>query len=127
MAKKILVADDDWMFRDLLKFKLSRDGFEITTASNEKELWEQSFHEKPDLILIDFLLKNKMGPGIYDNLLNFGLDPSIPVIFMSSFVDYGMMELQIENKSIYKKLCNFEELRSAIEEALEEPRISSYA
>lgn len=87
MKKKILVVDDELAIRELLKFRLSRRGFDILTARDEREFWDQALNEKPDLIILDILLHNKLGTDVYDALLNFGLDPNIPVIFITALVE----------------------------------------
>lgn len=91
MKKRILVVDDDFMIRELLKAKLSKLDFEVVTAGNEKEFWERTFTAKPDLIILDILLKNKNGPSVYQNLVDFvNLDPDIPVIFISALLNKEM-------------------------------------
>ena len=112
MKKRILVVDDDWIFLQLLKFRLSRHGFEVVVAREEKEFWEKAFQTKPDLIMIDLLLKNKMGPDVYENLINFGLDPAIPVIFISAFVENEEVRHPQKGQkfALYNKSCDFEGL-----------------
>ena len=87
MKNRILIADDDWFFLQLLKFKLGKYGFEVITANNEKELWKHAFDSEPDLILIDLLLKSKIGSDVYETMIDFGLKQDVPVVFMSAFVD----------------------------------------
>jgi len=81
--KRVLVVDDDLLMRELFKFKLSKQGFEVTSAKNEREFWQQAFDKKPDLILLDLWLNNKIGADIYDQLIHFGFDPEVPVIFIT--------------------------------------------
>ena len=121
MEKRILVVDDDLMIRELLKFKLSRCGFEVITARNEKEFWGKTFAEKPDLIILDILLRNKSGPSVYQNLVDFvGLDPDIPVVFITALLDKEAAPKNSAgvNFSILTKPFNFEELVSEIDRML---------
>ena len=113
MKKRILVVDDDFMIRELLKFKLSRYGFEVITAKNEKEFWAKTFAAKPDLIILDILLKNKSGPSVYQILVDFvGLDPDIPVVFITALLDKEAAPKNSTgvNFSILTKPFDFEEL-----------------
>ncbi len=87
MKKKILVVDDQMAMRELLKFKLVKRGYEVFTAKDEREFWNLALDAKPDLIILDVLLDNKLGTEIYDSLLNFGLDPNVPVIFITALVE----------------------------------------
>lgn len=87
MKKKILVVDDQLAMRELLKFRLIKRGFDVVTAKDEREFWNSALDDKPDLIILDVLLDNKLGTEIYESLLNFGLDPNIPVIFITALVE----------------------------------------
>lgn len=87
MKKKILVVDDQMAMRELLKFKLVKHGFDVLTAKDEREFWNLALESKPDLIVLDVLLDDKLGTEIYDSLLNFALSPNIPVIFITALVE----------------------------------------
>ena len=50
---RILVADDDWLNRDLLQAYLTSSGCEVLTASNGEEALTQALSYSPDLALID--------------------------------------------------------------------------
>ena len=84
--KKILIVDDEWAILELLKFKLARLGYAVITAGTEKEFWKRAFAEKPDLVILDIWLKNKLGTDIYENMLQFGFNPKTPVIFISALI-----------------------------------------
>ena len=120
MKKRILVVDDDFLIRELLKFKLSRLGFEVITARNEKEFWEQTFVKKPDLIILDVRLKNRSGPSAYQNLVDFvGFDPDVPVIFISAFLENETFPPHpAGDRAIFIKPFNFEELLGEINRML---------
>ena len=124
MKKRILVVDDDWIYLELLKFRLLRRSFEVLTARNEKELWEKAFGAKLDMIIIDLLLKNNVGSNSYQNLVNFGFDPTVPVIFMSAFVNEEMMNSPAAGEKflMYHKSSDFEELMNDINHFLNPKR-----
>lgn len=87
MKKRILVVDDELAIRRLLKFKLSRHGFEVLTAKNDKEFRDLAFSGNPDLIVLDIWLKNKIGTDVYHGLLDSGFDPEVPVIFITALME----------------------------------------
>ena len=124
MKKRVLIADDDWMFLQLLKFKLKKNGFEVITAKDEKEFWTHAFDSKPDLIMIDLLLKNKIGSEVYQTMIDFGLAPSVPVVFMSALVDQEEALILGEEKKttypVFSKLCDLQELINKITALLDE-------
>src|SRR5437868_7284951 len=90
MKRKILVVDDEWAILELLRIKLEKKGFDVITARNEKEFFEQVFKSRPDLIILDIWLGNEGGgTKLYDQALDGGLDPEVPVIFISALVEEG--------------------------------------
>ena len=90
MKKKILVVDDERDILELLRLKLTKRGFEVVTARNEKEFHACIDQDKPDLIILDIWLGNEGGgTRLYDDALDRGFDSEVPVIFISALVDEG--------------------------------------
>jgi len=56
MAKKILVVDDEKPISDIVKFNLTKEGYEVVTAYDGEEALEKVESEDPDLILLDLML-----------------------------------------------------------------------
>jgi DNA-binding response OmpR family regulator len=81
---RILVIDDDKSILNLLKFKLSSEGFEVQTAQNDEEFRQKVREDKPDLLILDIWLGNKNGALVYDSLLAEGFDQQVPVIFLTA-------------------------------------------
>ena len=81
MKKKILIVDDEWSLQELLRWKLSECGYEITSAESGSEFCELAPVIKPDLVILDILLPDGLGPDFYDTLLRGGFDRNIPIIF----------------------------------------------
>ena len=52
-APLILVADDDWLNRDLLKTYLTSSGCEVMIAIEGQMALEQALRQPPDLALVD--------------------------------------------------------------------------
>lgn len=59
MSKKILIVDDEDKIRDLVNKYLVNEGYEVIEASDGYRALELADSEKPDLIVLDWLL-----PGI---------------------------------------------------------------
>lgn len=90
MKKKILVVDDEVAILELLRLKLTKRGFDVITACDDKEFFERVFKDKPDLIILDIWLGNEGGgTKLYDDALERGFDPDVPVIFISALVAEG--------------------------------------
>ena len=55
-AKHILVVEDEEAIRETLRFNLSREGYQVSQASNGIEALEKVRELRPDLIVLDLML-----------------------------------------------------------------------
>ena len=49
--KKILIVDDEKPISDIIKFNMTKEGYEVVTAFNGREAIELFEAEKPDIII----------------------------------------------------------------------------
>lgn len=61
MPKKILVVDDEKPISDIIKFNLTKEGFEVETAYDGEEAVEKVESYDPDLMILDLMLPKKDG------------------------------------------------------------------
>jgi CheY-like chemotaxis protein len=61
--RKVLVVDDDPAFVDMNKLVLEKNGYEVITAYDGDECLERVETGKPDLILLDIMMKS-VGDGM---------------------------------------------------------------
>lgn len=59
--KKILVVDDEKPISDIVKFNLTKEGYEVYTAYDGEEALEKVTEIEPDLILLDLMLPKMDG------------------------------------------------------------------
>ena len=59
--KKILVVDDEKPISDIVKFNLTKEGYEVYTAYDGEEALEKVAEVEPDLILLDLMLPKMDG------------------------------------------------------------------
>ncbi|SDQ34641.1 response regulator YycF [Carnobacterium viridans] len=59
--KKILVVDDEKPISDIVKFNLTKEGYEVFTAYDGEEALEKVEEVMPDLIILDLMLPKKDG------------------------------------------------------------------
>ena len=81
----ILIIDDDLELAETLKTVLVSSGYEVLTAPDSDEGMEAARREKPDLIILDVMMRTR-GEGI-SAARSFKDDPElgkIPVIMMTS-------------------------------------------
>ena len=60
-SKKILLVDDEEDILDLLEYNLSKEGFDVYTASNGLEAVKKAKEITPDLILLDVMMPEMDG------------------------------------------------------------------
>ena len=82
--KKILVVEDDKDLISLIKFNLKSEGFNVLLSSNGEEGLFTAKEEKPDLILLDWMLPILSGIEVLQRLKNNKDTKSIPVIFITA-------------------------------------------
>ncbi|WZL73916.1 response regulator transcription factor [Clostridiaceae bacterium 35-E11] len=80
IREKILVVDDESEIRDLIYLYLNREGFQVLEASNGQEARELTYHERPDLIILDILLPAQDGLELCSQLRK---TTDAPIIFLS--------------------------------------------
>lgn len=61
MPKKILVVDDEKPISDIIKFNLTKEGFNVDTAYDGEEAVKKVDEYDPDLMILDLMLPKKDG------------------------------------------------------------------
>lgn len=62
MTIKILAVDDESDVRRLIQIKLKKAGFEVVTAENGEEGVEKCKSERPDVVILDWMMPKMDGP-----------------------------------------------------------------
>ena len=83
MGKKILAIDDENDALLILKTTLTGEGYNVLTATNGMDGIAIARDEKPDLIILDLLMPEETGTGLYRKLHNKKKYRDIPVIVIS--------------------------------------------
>lgn len=82
--KKIIIIDDNEELRNVTKYVLEMEGYEVLTASNGEEGIKIVKKHKPDLILCDLLMPGIDGFEVKKQLSKDASTMIIPFIFMSA-------------------------------------------
>jgi len=80
---KILVADDDLDFRNLLKIILEKNGYQVSLAANGVEALRKAISELPDLILLDVVMPAKTGWEVCKILKSQDRTKHIPIVILT--------------------------------------------
>ncbi len=84
MKQSILIVDDDLDLINLLRTKLEKDGFDISTALDGEEGLSRAQKKPPDLIVLDVKMPGRSGLDVCKNLKEAGNTKIVPVIMLTS-------------------------------------------
>lgn len=92
--KKILIADDDFENRKLLKLMLE-EKYDVILAKDGNSLLDLVNQENPDLIVTDIMMPGMDGLRAVKRLRKTSKNPLVPAIFISAI---------IKDKQLYESL-----------------------
>ncbi|OGY45931.1 MAG: hypothetical protein A3J62_04005 [Candidatus Buchananbacteria bacterium RIFCSPHIGHO2_02_FULL_38_8] len=90
--KKVLLVEDDLDLLNLMKKKLTQEGFEPISAETGQQALDYLAKSKPDLILLDILLPDIDGITVLSEIVNKKETKGIPVIILSNLGEQGSFE-----------------------------------
>ena len=87
--KKILIVDDEPEQIEFAAMVMQENGYIPISASDGKEGMKKVHTEKPDLILLDILMPEKGGLGMYKDLKQNEETRNIPVVIVTGVARGG--------------------------------------
>lgn len=84
MAKKILIVDDESSIRDMLRMALETHDFQVAEAPNAKLAQDKVAANKPDLILLDWMMPGTSGVELIRRLRSNEESKKIPIIMLTA-------------------------------------------
>jgi CheY-like chemotaxis protein len=87
-----LVVDDEFGIVDVLETVLTDAGYRVLTASNGKQGLARLSQEKPDVILLDFMMPLLSGGEMLRAMVSEPAYQRIPVIMMSALGEVAIAE-----------------------------------
>ena len=118
---KIVVADDDRMFRKAAETTLRRQGYAVTTASDGEEALQLIRAERPDIIVLDLIMPKLQGFDVLQALKQDSLTAAIPVIVLSSLTQEQDKQEALDLGAVAyfnKATCSLGELVKQVETTL---------
>lgn len=120
---RILLIDDETLFREMLRAALEGMGHEVVEAANGRIALGLYVPGHFDLVITDLIMPEKEGIETIIELRK--LNPKVKIIAMSgggrvTSVDYLQIARQIGAKKILAKPFLYEEIKAVIDEILAE-------
>jgi len=79
---KVLIAEDDRDFGNILAQYVTISGFDVTLGRNGNEALEFFTQEKPDICVLDVMMPEMDGFTLAEKIKD--LDPNVPLIFLTA-------------------------------------------
>jgi CheY-like chemotaxis protein len=84
MSGHVLLAEDDAGIRLIARLALERAGWRVTVAANGREALEQVAKDRPDVVLLDWMMSEMDGAEACSQLKSNPETANIPVVFMTA-------------------------------------------
>lgn len=81
MSTRILVVDDEQLYRHLLRVNLEAEDYEVITATNGEEALDMMSSAQPDLVLLDVMMPNLDGFSTCERIRQFS---NVPIIMLTA-------------------------------------------
>ena len=120
--KKILVVDDEKPISDIVKFNLTKEGYEVFTAYDGEEALDMAKNNDYDIILLDIMLPKMNGLEVCQQIREFS---NVPIIMLTAKGDDmdKIMGLEYGADDYIIKPYAVEELAARIRALLRRPRV----
>jgi CheY-like chemotaxis protein len=82
-VKSVLIVDDDPMFREVVRMRLSSAGYQTFAAAGAETGWEMVKSHRPDVILLDLVMPEVDGVSFLRRLRSDPALASTPVVVVS--------------------------------------------
>ena len=79
--KKILIVDDEKPISDIIKFNMTREGYEVVTAFDGREALDIFEAEFPDIVILDLMLPEIDGLEVARTIRK---TSNVPILMLSA-------------------------------------------
>ena len=93
MSNKILIVDDKFSLRTMVKSYLEQEGFQLVEAENGRDALYVARHEKPDLIILDLMMPEMGG---YEFMRLYSKEADTPIMILTARMEENDRVLGLE-------------------------------
>ena len=112
----VLVIDDDPDVRAFIVATLEDQGYRVSQASDGHEGLQEIGREKPDLVIIDFIMPGLSGADVANRIL--AKSPEQPILFVSGYSETEAVKRVAPNAPLLAKPFRADALDKAVRGAL---------
>jgi two-component system phosphate regulon response regulator PhoB len=84
MISRLLVVEDEEALAILLQYNLDKEGFEVAVASSGEEALRMAAQDRPDLLLLDWMLPGISGVEVCRRLRLGPETRNIPIVMLTA-------------------------------------------
>jgi DNA-binding response OmpR family regulator len=122
MAKTILIVEDEDAVRELEKFILEQQGYDVLEARDGLEGLAKAEFKKPDLILLDLMMPDVSGGRMFDEMREHPATAGIPIVVVTGKPDaHEMFDEQLGSENVVMKPFEADALIARIKDHIGDP------
>jgi DNA-binding response OmpR family regulator len=122
VPKRILIVEDEEAVRELEKFILEQQGYEVVEARDGLEGLTKAEFRRPDLILLDLMMPDVSGGRMFDEMRRHPATAGIPIVVVTGKPDaHEMFDDEIGPENVIMKPFEAEGLLTRIREHIGDP------
>ena len=122
MGKTILIVEDEEAVRELEKFILEQQGYDVMEARDGLEGLAKAEFRKPDLILLDLMVPDVSGGRMFDEMKQHPTTTGIPIIVVTGKPDaHEMFDDELGPDNVIMKPFEADTLLGRIRDHIGDP------
>lgn len=114
----VLVVDDEFGVAEVLQFILEEEGYRVLTAINGKQALALMAEDRPDAVILDFMMPLLDGPGVLAAMQADDGLRAVPVVMMSSLDEATIARRCTTHRGFLRKPFRIEEVLGVVARAL---------
>ncbi len=119
---RILIAEDNVVMSDVLRFNLERAGYAVSVANSGTQAIDLLNHTQFEMILTDYQMPGTNGEGICRHARSDGKHASVPIVLISAKcfeLDVARLTAEYSLSRVLSKPFSPREVVKSVREALE--------
>ncbi|MGH2820533.1 MAG: response regulator [Actinomycetota bacterium] len=122
MTKLVLIVEDEDAVRELEKFILEQQGYDVMEARDGLEGLAKAEFRKPDLILLDLMMPDVSGGRMYEEMQGHPATAGIPIVVVTGKPDaHEIFDDELGREDVIMKPFEAERLLARIRHHIGEP------